>query len=117
MQLAHAAWFSACQAAPRGSPTGARAVGSPQCGEAIPRSNKSAAHVEAQGSGMGWSHRCGGWIAWHTTCTFVARDPAHRGIRIRPFDSKLWRLHMKWTTPSYTEMRFGFEVTMYIANR
>ncbi|MDE1952834.1 MAG: pyrroloquinoline quinone precursor peptide PqqA [Betaproteobacteria bacterium] len=24
---------------------------------------------------------------------------------------------MKWTTPSYTEMRFGFEVTMYIANR
>ncbi|MEK9867292.1 MAG: pyrroloquinoline quinone precursor peptide PqqA [Betaproteobacteria bacterium] len=22
-----------------------------------------------------------------------------------------------WTTPEYTEMRFGFEVTMYIANR
>jgi coenzyme PQQ precursor peptide PqqA len=22
-----------------------------------------------------------------------------------------------WTKPTYTEMRFGFEVTMYIANR
>ena len=22
-----------------------------------------------------------------------------------------------WTKPAYTEMRFGFEVTMYIANR
>jgi coenzyme PQQ precursor peptide PqqA len=22
-----------------------------------------------------------------------------------------------WTKPSYTEMRFGFEVTMYIMNR
>ncbi len=25
-------------------------------------------------------------------------------------------IHM-WTKPEYTEMRFGFEVTMYIANR
>jgi len=24
---------------------------------------------------------------------------------------------MQWITPSYTELRFGFEVTMYIANR
>jgi len=24
---------------------------------------------------------------------------------------------MKWTKPSYTEMRFGFEVTMYILNK
>ncbi|MGB1651493.1 MAG: pyrroloquinoline quinone precursor peptide PqqA [Acidimicrobiales bacterium] len=22
-----------------------------------------------------------------------------------------------WTTPEYTEVRFGFEVTMYIANK
>ena len=27
-----------------------------------------------------------------------------------------WRKIM-WTKPEYTEMRFGFEVTMYIANR
>ncbi|MCC8391491.1 pyrroloquinoline quinone precursor peptide PqqA [Paraburkholderia sp. MMS20-SJTR3] len=24
---------------------------------------------------------------------------------------------MQWLTPSYTEVRFGFEITMYIANR
>ncbi|HEY3535881.1 MAG: pyrroloquinoline quinone precursor peptide PqqA [Trinickia sp.] len=24
---------------------------------------------------------------------------------------------MQWTTPSYSDMRFGFEITMYIANR
>lgn len=36
---------------------------------------------------------------------------------LQPFPSNFWRRHMKWTTPSYIEMRFGFEVTMYIANR
>ncbi len=24
---------------------------------------------------------------------------------------------MNWTTPSYKELRLGFEITMYIANR
>ncbi|HDR9487049.1 MULTISPECIES: pyrroloquinoline quinone precursor peptide PqqA [Burkholderiaceae] len=24
---------------------------------------------------------------------------------------------MQWTTPTYTDLRFGFEITMYIANR
>lgn len=24
---------------------------------------------------------------------------------------------MQWSKPEFTEMRFGFEVTMYIANR
>ncbi|MGH8743065.1 MAG: pyrroloquinoline quinone precursor peptide PqqA [Burkholderiales bacterium] len=24
---------------------------------------------------------------------------------------------MNWTKPEYSDMRFGFEVTMYIANR
>ncbi|MDE1179166.1 pyrroloquinoline quinone precursor peptide PqqA [Paraburkholderia sp.] len=24
---------------------------------------------------------------------------------------------MEWTTPSYTDMRLGFEITMYIATR
>ncbi|MDF3834654.1 pyrroloquinoline quinone precursor peptide PqqA [Cupriavidus basilensis] len=24
---------------------------------------------------------------------------------------------MSWTTPAYVDMRFGFEITMYIANR
>ncbi|WP_074173598.1 pyrroloquinoline quinone precursor peptide PqqA [Caballeronia calidae] len=24
---------------------------------------------------------------------------------------------MEWTTPQYTDLRFGFEITMYIATR
>ncbi|WP_084675895.1 pyrroloquinoline quinone precursor peptide PqqA [Caballeronia insecticola] len=24
---------------------------------------------------------------------------------------------MQWTTPAFTDMRFGFEITMYIATR
>lgn len=37
----------------------------------------------------------------------------------RCFDSSTeTRRHiMQWTTPSYTDLRFGFEITMYIANR
>ncbi len=35
-----------------------------------------------------------------------------------PQDSKLYHLEVSmWNKPEYTEMRFGFEVTMYIANR
>lgn len=29
----------------------------------------------------------------------------------------LKRFAMKWENPSYTDLRFGFEVTMYILNR
>lgn len=43
-------------------------------------------------------------------------------------DAKLWRCEnvystllqetaMKWETPSAIDLRFGFEITMYIANR
>jgi coenzyme PQQ precursor peptide PqqA len=31
--------------------------------------------------------------------------------------SKLLRRNAMWTKPEFTEMRFGFEVTMYIYNR
>jgi coenzyme PQQ precursor peptide PqqA len=31
--------------------------------------------------------------------------------------SQTRRHAMQWITPSYTDLRFGFEVTMYIANR
>ena len=37
---------------------------------------------------------------------------------VMPQDSKLYHLEVTmWNKPEYTEMRFGFEVTMYIANR
>ena len=32
-------------------------------------------------------------------------------------DKPLEGIHMKWETPAYNDMRFGFEVTMYIYNR
>jgi coenzyme PQQ precursor peptide PqqA len=38
--------------------------------------------------------------------------PGRKSIKLYHF----WRRHM-WTKPEFTEMRFGFEVTMYIANR
>jgi coenzyme PQQ precursor peptide PqqA len=31
--------------------------------------------------------------------------------------STLWRNIMKWQTPQATDMRYGFEITMYIATR
>jgi coenzyme PQQ precursor peptide PqqA len=29
----------------------------------------------------------------------------------------LRRVNMKWETPEYSDIRFGFEVTMYINNK
>jgi coenzyme PQQ precursor peptide PqqA len=37
-------------------------------------------------------------------------------LRRHPLDN-LMETTMQWTTPSYTDMRFGFEITMYIATR
>jgi len=34
-------------------------------------------------------------------------------VDIKPDQEK----HMMWTKPSYTDLRIGFEVTMYFANR
>jgi coenzyme PQQ precursor peptide PqqA len=28
-----------------------------------------------------------------------------------------WRLHMAWQKPQATDLRYGFEITMYISNR
>ncbi|MBS0346623.1 MAG: pyrroloquinoline quinone precursor peptide PqqA [Proteobacteria bacterium] len=33
----------------------------------------------------------------------------------RNHQSKNWRLIMTWTTPQACDLRFGFEITMYIA--
>jgi pyrroloquinoline quinone biosynthesis protein A len=35
--------------------------------------------------------------------------------RRRAFNN--WRLHMQWQTPTATDLRFGFEITMYVAAR
>jgi len=40
-----------------------------------------------------------------------------RAGHTRELQSKLLEKLIMWSKPEYTEMRFGFEVTMYIANR
>jgi coenzyme PQQ precursor peptide PqqA len=48
---------------------------------------------------------------WHASCGSVCGDQfAHLNHPYR-------RLTMQWTTPSFADLRFGFEITMYIANR
>jgi pyrroloquinoline quinone biosynthesis protein A len=46
----------------------------------------------------------------------VAGTRAKASLRRYPLDN-LMETTMQWTTPSYTDMRFGFEITMYIATR
>jgi coenzyme PQQ precursor peptide PqqA len=46
----------------------------------------------------------------------AARENSPRTLRHRLL-SRTWRKHVMWTKPEFTEMRFGFEVTMYIYNR
>ncbi len=36
---------------------------------------------------------------------------------INGMSQKLLRILTMWTTPAATEMRFGFEVTMYVMNK
>ena len=35
----------------------------------------------------------------------------------RPRSSPSKERHMKWTKPQYQDLRFGFEITMYISAR
>jgi len=42
-----------------------------------------------------------------------ARRLAHTALAYPP----PWSVDMKWETPAAAEFRFGFEITMYIANR
>ena len=46
-------------------------------------------------------------------CDYSAEIPPSR----HPLNSICGGIVMQWTKPAYTEMRFGFEVTMYICNR
>jgi len=41
---------------------------------------------------------------------------SYRHINIDAFN-KITKEIIMWTTPSATEMRFGFEVTMYVMNK
>lgn len=53
----------------------------------------------------------------------VRGDHAVRDVRIipaqvdRPVPRSLRRLTMQWTTPTASDFRFGFEITMYVSAR
>ena len=47
---------------------------------------------------------------------FAFRGAAAQRVRFS-IQSPTRRHAMQWITPSYAEVRFGFEITMYIANR
>ena len=48
---------------------------------------------------------------------FIVYFKAAYLIKLATILINFWRFTMKWETPSYTDLRFGFEVTMYIYNR
>lgn len=48
---------------------------------------------------------------WHGTCVAAQAEATIRGQLSDGGKT------MKWETPSYNDIRFGFEVTMYIYNR
>ena len=50
------------------------------------------------------------WVA----CAPPPDPPPHLAVSVRHSPQEP---AMTWTTPSFIEMRFGFEVTMYIQNR
>ena len=70
-------------------------------------------------AGNGW--RAGGGIVWFgieialQQSGLFAAESGDKPARI--FYVNYRRLTMQWTAPSFTDLRFGFEITMYIANR
>ncbi|CAN0624969.1 pyrroloquinoline quinone biosynthesis protein A [Burkholderia multivorans] len=59
-------------------------------------------------------HRTGIRVCRHGLC-YIGKDRSSRAVP--KLISQTRRHTMQWTTPSYTDLRFGFEITMYIANR
>ena len=49
--------------------------------------------------------------------TAPAQGDAPPGRDCPPVITHNRRIIMQWTTPQFSDLRFGFEVTMYIANR
>jgi coenzyme PQQ precursor peptide PqqA len=74
---------------------------------------------------MGVCVDCAAWFAvaqtrhaiciHHTDCmeTGVSVKPCNRNVHLK----LMRRLIMAWSKPEFTDLRFGFEITMYIANR
>jgi coenzyme PQQ precursor peptide PqqA len=60
------------------------------------------------------------YAVWHAPCVVTRVDAictSNEGLVAKAIVFFQGGKTMQWTTPSYTDMRFGFEVTMYIATR
>ena len=53
------------------------------------------------------------------TCSvyLMLMGPIVRSMHLECRLFNLYRRNIMWTTPAATEMRFGFEVTMYVMNK
>jgi pyrroloquinoline quinone biosynthesis protein A len=51
---------------------------------------------------------------WHGYCGFILDCAATRN---RPTNSPIKETIMTWSKPEFIDWRFGFEITLYIANR
>jgi pyrroloquinoline quinone biosynthesis protein A len=47
----------------------------------------------------------------------VTRQPAAVTFHANPTGDNAMQTPSPWTAPAFTDLRFGFEITMYIANR
>ncbi|AVO51089.1 pyrroloquinoline quinone precursor peptide PqqA [Melaminivora suipulveris] len=60
--------------------------------------------------------RARGW-RWHRSCVSWRALRCPRGAHTFRATSTSKETAMQWETPTFTDLRFGFEITMYIANR
>ena len=51
-------------------------------------------------------------MIWHTNCIILSSYNNSIYFNVKEEDKT-----MKWETPEYSDIRFGFEVTMYINNK
>ncbi len=58
-------------------------------------------------------HRC---VTDGRSALFDSRKVCPNGKQ-RTYPNDFQEITMAWTTPAATDLRFGFEITMYIANR
>jgi coenzyme PQQ precursor peptide PqqA len=55
----------------------------------------------------------------HKACVMPDADEVrhHAGPTAQRCVNPVEEAHMQWTTPSYTDVRLGFEIVMYVATR
>ena len=56
---------------------------------------------------------CVASLEWHATCDLLVPVPGTADDS-QPTSR---RLSMQWSQPAFEDLRFGFEITMYIASR